>query len=641
MVTLTTIRRTWRGSLMAITPAQRRRPGAETMFPAELISKTRDLKAMMAALDGSLAIIEFAMDGSVTAANANFLRMMGCSLAELKGRPHSLLAVDVKMTGDDQEMWAHLRRGDIQIVEHKCIGKGGREIWIAASYLPVKDRGGRPYKVAAFATDVTERRNRETDNGGLLGAVDEAQGIVHMRPDGTIVTANAKFFAIMGYGLADVAGRHHDMLVAEMDLKTPEFHKFWQALRGGESQSAQYKRIGKGGKEVWVQATYKPVCDVDGKPIKILLFAVDVTARKLRNAENEGQLRAISKAQGIMHFGLDGTILNANKNFLDTMGYDLAEIIGRHHSLFVDASERDGAAYAQFWETLRRGEYQAGQYRRIAKDGREVFVNATYNPILDLNGKPFKVVEFAVDITRKATLQHAIDADIGAIVNSIATANAEVARAADASNETSANVQAVASGAAQLAASIGEISRRVAEASRISAQAVEQSERTNAIVAGLSASTGRIGDVLNLISSIAAQTNLLALNATIEAARAGEAGKGFAVVASEVKSLATQTSKATEEIASQIAEVQNATQGAVGAIADIFATINTINGISATISTAVEQQNAVTREISSNMQTASAGVQSISRNMVEIAAATRLADEATRKVKDSSVALAS
>ncbi|MBV8837202.1 MAG: PAS domain-containing methyl-accepting chemotaxis protein, partial [Alphaproteobacteria bacterium] len=417
------------------------------------------------------------------------------------------------------------------------------------------------------------------ESGATLEALGRSQAIIEFKPDGTIITANENFLAAMGYALAEIKGRHHGMFVEENDRQSPAYRQFWEALARGEFQAAEYKRIGKGGKEVWIQASYNPVKGADGKVFKVVKFATDVTERKLRDADAQGQIDAVGKSQAVIHFKLDGTILTANENFLKTLGYRLDEIQGRHHSMFVEEKERTSAAYRAFWEALGRGEFQVAQYKRIGKGGKEIWIEASYNPILDLNGKPFKVVKFATDITRRTVLQKEINHDLGVINDAITTANAQVTGAASASEQTSANVQAVAAGAEELQTSIAEISRRVTDASKISSQAVDQGKRTNEIVTGLSAQAGRIGDVVNLINQIAAQTNLLALNATIEAARAGEAGRGFAVVASEVKSLATQTSKATEEIGGQIAAVQNATNEAVGAIGDISKTIDTINEI--------------------------------------------------------------
>jgi methyl-accepting chemotaxis protein len=473
-----------------------------------------------------------------------------------------------------------------------------------------------------------------------LGALGRSQAVIEFKPDGTIITANQNFLSALGYGLSEIEGRHHSMFVEEKERQSDDYRRFWEALRKGEYQAAQYKRIGKGGKEVWIQASYNPVKGPDGKTIKVVKFATDVTEQKLRDADVQGQIEAIGKSQAVIHFNLDGTILTANENFLQTLGYSLSEIEGRHHSMFVAEKERQSADYRQFWDALRRGEFQAAQYKRIGKGGKEIWIQASYNPILDQNGKPFKVVKFATDITSKTVLQQEINRDLGVISDAITAANQQVTGAASASEQTSANVQAVAAGAEELQTSIAEISRRVTEASRISSQAVDQSKRTNEIVTGLSASAARIGDVVNLISTIAAQTNLLALNATIEAARAGEAGRGFAVVATEVKSLATQTSKATEEISGQIAAVQSTTNEAVEAIGGISKTIDAINEISETIAAAVEEQSAVTKEIASNMHTAATGVQAISQNMSEIVSATQSATVATAKVKGASEELA-
>jgi len=487
--------------------------------------------------------------------------------------------------------------------------------------------------------------SRKSDAVGELKATVEAlnrsQAVIEFKTDGTILTANENFLAALGYKLEEIQGRHHSMFVDAKERDSAEYRRFWDALKRGEFQVAEYKRIAKGGREIWIQASYNPIKGLDGLPFKVIKFATDVTERKMREADARGQIDAIGKSQAVIEFNLDGTIITANDNFLQTLGYRLDEIQGRHHSMFVEEKERQSPAYRAFWEALKRGEFQAAQYKRIGKGGKEIWIEASYNPIFDLSGKPFKVVKFATDITRKTILQREIDHDLGVIASAIQKANEQVTGAASASEQTSANVQAVAAGAEELQTSISEISRRVTEASKISAQAVDQSRRTNEIVTGLSAQAGRIGDVVSLINTIAAQTNLLALNATIEAARAGEAGRGFAVVASEVKSLATQTSKATEEIGGQITAVQSATNEAVGAIGDISKTIDTINEISETIAAAVEEQNAVTKEIASNMQTASTGVRAISENMSQIAGATSAANEATTKVKEASLALAS
>ncbi|HEX7789229.1 MAG TPA: PAS domain-containing methyl-accepting chemotaxis protein [Afipia sp.] len=482
--------------------------------------------------------------------------------------------------------------------------------------------------------------------GAKLDALGKSQAIIEFNLDGTIITANPNFLAVVGYRLDEIQGKHHSMFVDPEYRESGDYREFWNALRRGDYQSREFPRLAKGGRSVWIQASYNPLLGRGGKPYKVVKFATDITEQKLKNADYEGQITAIRKSQAVIEFNLDGTIIVANENFLKLLGYRLDEIRGKHHGMFVEARYRDSADYRQFWEALRHGDYQAAEYKRITKDGKAVWIQASYNPIQGADGKLAKIVKFATDTTaqvedriRRSELQKSIDLDLGEINEAVTSTSERVTSAVSASTQTSSNMQAVASGAEELAASVGEISRQASDALTISLQAVQQANETSAIVSGLATAAQKIGDVVKLINNIAEQTNLLALNATIEAARAGEAGRGFAVVASEVKSLATQTAKATDEISAQIAEVQGTTRSAVDVIEAITQTISRVNEISAAIAASVEEQASVTQSISSNMQVAAKGVTDINASMSDIADATRSVDASTRKVREASRAL--
>ena len=487
----------------------------------------------------------------------------------------------------------------------------------------------------------------QNDLAARCAALDRSQAIIEFDLEGTILAANDNFLKAVGYSLDEIRGKHHSLFVAPVERDSPAYRELWAALKRGEYQAREFRRIAKGGREIWIQASYNPLLDSRGRPFKVVKFATDVTEQRRRSVEYEEQIKAIEKSQAVIRFAPDGTILDANDNFLKALGYQLAEIQAKHHSMFVEPAERDHPDYRAFWEALRRGEYQAAEYKRIGKGGRAVWIQASYNPISDGNGRIVKVIKFATDITaqvedrlRRAEVQKVIDADLGRITDAMAKTAGQVSSAAGASTQTSSNVQAVAAGAEELAASVGEISRQAADALNISQQAVTQADETSTIVSGLAEAAERIGDVVKLINNIADQTNLLALNATIEAARAGEAGRGFAVVAAEVKSLASQTAKATDDISSQIAEVQGATGSAVAVIGAISQTIARVNEISAAIAASVEEQASVTQSISSNMQVAAKGVSEVNDSLSEIAESARSVDEATRKVKEASRALA-
>jgi methyl-accepting chemotaxis protein len=542
----------------------------------------RDALAQAAAIRKSQAVIEFKLDGTIITANENFLGAMGYSLAEIQGRHHSVF-VDpaTRDSADYREFWARLNRGEFQAAQYKRIAKGGRNVWIQASYNPILDAKGKPIKVIKFATDVTAQKIRNMEDTGKIAAMSRAQAVIEFNMDGTIITANDNFLKTMGYLLPEIEGRHHSLFVTPEDRGSAGYREFWADLNRGNYQAAEYKRLGKHGREVWILATYNPIFDDTGKPFKVVKFATDVSAQKLKAADNDGQIAAIRKSQAVIEFNMDGTIRSANQNFLDAMSYSLIEIQGKHHSMFVQPEERNSAAYRTFWESLNRGQYQAGEYKRIASGGREVWIQASYNPILDLDGNPFKVVKYATDITAQA----------------MARKKAERARAL---------IDQVAEGSQSMSTSIQEISESMVKSRQSTAAAVDRVEAADVQAQRLSSTTQAMGGIVKLISDITGQINLLALNATIESARAGEAGRGFAVVAAEVKNLANQAKQATDKIGSEIESLNSVSGDVVTTLSAIRAAIESVNEYVTSTAAAVEEQSAVTSDMSSNMQRAAA-----------------------------------
>ena len=236
---------------------------------------------------------------------------------------------------------------------------------------------------------------------GQIDAISKAQAVIEFDLDGTIITANDNFLNALGYTLSEIQGQHHRMFAPEELRNSAEYAVFWQKLNRGEFEAGEYKRIAKGGREIWIQASYNPIMDASGKPYKVVKFATDITQQKRANANFEGQINAISKAQAVIEFNLDGTIITANDNFLNTLGYALQEIQGQHHSMFAPEELKNSSEYTAFWQKLNRGEFETGEYKRIAKGGREIWIQASYNPILDANGKPYKVVKLPPTLHNK------------------------------------------------------------------------------------------------------------------------------------------------------------------------------------------------------------------------------------------------
>ncbi|WP_430910941.1 methyl-accepting chemotaxis protein [Methylobacterium sp. sgz302541] len=485
---------------------------------------------------------------------------------------------------------------------------------------------------------------KHSDAAAKLAALDRVQAVIEFDLSGNVLTANENFLSVVGYTLPEIAGRHHGLFVDPKERDSDAYRAFWQRLREGRFEAAQFRRIAKDGRDVWIQASYNPIAGRDGRPCKIVKFATDITRQKAEDADRAGQIAAIRKAQAVIEFGTDGIILDANDNFLSTLGYTLPEIRGRHHSLFVEPAYAAGAEYAAFWAALKGGAYQAAQYRRLGKGGREVWIQASYNPILDAAGRPYKIVKFATDITEQvqllANLRRMIDENFGEIDRAVDHSSQASRTASDAAGTTAGNVQAMAAASEELAASVAEVAQSMARSRAASDDATAEVRTADGYANRLSDAARSMSGIVGLIQSIAAQINLLALNATIEAARSGEAGRGFAVVAQEVKHLAAQASQATEQINGEINGMQAISANVVGALASIRACVDTMREQVVTTAAALEEQSAVTHDLSVNMQQASGAVSDIATSISAISSAVTQVSGAVATTRDAAQVLA-
>jgi methyl-accepting chemotaxis protein len=573
------------------------------------------LRGIVDAMNRSQAMIEFNLDGIVLDANVNFLTTLGYTLEEIKGKHHSMFVDPVYRTSPEYRLfWDKLGRGECDAGQYMRIGKGGKEIWLQASYNPILSPDGKPVGVVKYATDISEQLIRNADYSGQIKAVNKAQAVIEFTLDGKVLRANENFLNTLGYVAAELVGQHHSLFVDAAYRQSAEYRLFWEKLGRGEYDAGQYKRVAKGGREIWIQASYNPILGPDGKPFKVVKYATDITEQMIKNADFSGQIDAVNKAQAVIEFSLDGKVLRANENFLNTLGYVAAELVGQHHSLFVDVAYRQSPDYRMFWDKLGRGEYDAGQYKRVGKGGREIWIQASYNPILGPDGKPFKVVKYATDITaqvkaaevlqaavaqsqevvtaaKENDLRHRIPLEgktgeiaqlcegVNGLLDTMSSIVGEVAETAQTlttaareiatgntdlsqrTEEQAASLEETAASMEELTATVRQNAENAQQANKLASSASDVAVKGGSVVAevvqtmdGITQASRKIADIIGVIDEIAFQTNILALNAAVEAARAGDQGRGFAVVAAEVRNLAQRSANAAKEIKGLISD---------------------------------------------------------------------------------------
>lgn len=541
------------------------------------------------ALDANNCVWEMDLDHQILSANENFHLSMGYTPGSLIGVDElSLIHKKDSSDGDFAEHWRQLRLGKAIVCETRRLDHDQKEVWFRATFQPLFNAIKQVEKVLVIAQDITDEKYKSLDTNAKLQAIERSDAVIEFTPEGTILRTNANFNKLMEYETNELAGQHHKLLVDRGYAETIEYQNFWKSLSRGEYFTNEFKRITKSGKEVWIQATYNPVFDLSGNVTKVVKFATDITEAKHKNSEFAARVASIDHSLATIEFDLEGNVLTANHNFLSAMGYTLKEIQGQHHAIFCSGDYVRSEEYRTFWLDLSEGKYLSGRYHRLGKFNRNVWIQAAYNPIFDLDGNAYKVIKYAYDITKEMELEHMI---------------------LDQSKSMSSSINTVY----ELLERCGNYLKDAAEVSNSAEKSAREGE---ALLGNISNSWTTVQDayeniseIVKRITEISSQTNLLAFNAAVEASRAGAHGAGFSVVASEVRRLAEDSAKAAEQISTQVSSIKNnITQGntssrdAMKAFQSIVENVSETKRLIDVFEDAQKTQHSTAKEVNATLQ---------------------------------------
>ncbi|MFN7709925.1 MAG: PAS domain-containing protein [Holosporales bacterium] len=532
-------------------------------------------------------MFELTSTGIIQAANPKALQIFNCPSSGCEGQKFfQWLSVMCPEGQFDVVDFSTLSPGESREVVYG-LKIDASDLKIRASFNPYFDESGKCTSVLVVLEDLSAESHAQKALHTLNQAIDHAVARIEFTPMGVILDANSAFLQAMGYTLEEVKGQHHRIFMDPEEARTAEYQDFWVKLGRGAIKGGEFRRFAKGSREVWIQATYAPVYDEGGRLVKIVKFAMDVTAQRAERAAYHALVESITRTQAVIHFKPDGTILDANENFLNFMGYRLDEIQGQHHRMFMPPEDVDTPEYRALWQDLAAGKFLSRVFRRRTKNGKIVWIQAAYNPVLNDRGEVVRVVKCASDLT-----------DIIEMTES-----------------TNKNVKGMADAASLLGDAITKVNSYMDMSRQSTEEIVARTTVSGKATDDLVQSMKSMERVLEFIREIAEQVNLLALNATIEAARAGDQGRSFAVVASEIKNLAKQTSNATDEISKEISTIQTISNQVAQGVQDIIQTSDQVKQYVNHVAEALKDQLSITRDISQKVTSTSQAVEEVVRKV--------------------------